>query len=492
MRIAQLHLRAYGPFDGVVLDLDRPPAGLQIVYGPNEAGKSTAMRAIAALLFGFPTQTDDGHHRDYAALRVGGVLDDGHGARLAVMRRKGLRNTLCEFDPGTGEDLVGRALDQSAIDALLGGVDARRFASMHGLDAERLRQGGRSIAQGGGDLGAALFEAASGLPRLRAVIGSLTREADAIFVPRGQKPLLNAALSDHEQLRQAERAAGLRPRDWVQRRDALAGAEEAVSRAEAMLRAERERLARLERISALIPQVRRLAALRSASAALGDAPMLPPDAGERVAAWIHAQAESVQSLDAAARRLARDRAALAELKVSQPHRDAAAAIVQLAGRVEAHDAARASLPNLFAELRVASQGLDRALDEAGIPRDPGAGTPAEVALARLPTRARLDAMHAAVQDRRGLEHRRDDAAAALAEAARELDALRVDPDDEPAPVALESLAAALEAATAVGDLEARIAALQARLVTHEAGVARLAAALGGGDAESIARRVLPT
>ena len=268
MRIAQLHLRAYGPFDGVVLDFDRPPAGLQIVYGPNEAGKSTAMRAIAALLFGFPTQTDDGHHRDYAALRVGGVLDDGRGARLAVMRRKGLRNTLGEFDPSTGEDLVGRPLDQSAIDALLGGVDARRFASMHGLDAERLRQGGRSIAQGGGDLGAALFEAASGLPRLRTVITSLTREADAIFVPRGQKPLLNAALSDHEQLQKAERAAGLRPRDWALRRDALAGADEAVSRVEGSLRVLRERLARLERVSALIPQVRRLEALRSAAAAL--------------------------------------------------------------------------------------------------------------------------------------------------------------------------------------------------------------------------------
>ena len=48
MRIARLHLKAYGPFDGAVLDFDRPAAGLQIVHGPNERGKTTAMRAIVA------------------------------------------------------------------------------------------------------------------------------------------------------------------------------------------------------------------------------------------------------------------------------------------------------------------------------------------------------------------------------------------------------------------------------------------------------------
>ncbi|MFO0459296.1 MAG: AAA family ATPase, partial [Burkholderiales bacterium] len=51
MRIARLLLKAYGPFDGAVLDFERPAAGLQVVHGPNERGKSTAMRAIAALLY---------------------------------------------------------------------------------------------------------------------------------------------------------------------------------------------------------------------------------------------------------------------------------------------------------------------------------------------------------------------------------------------------------------------------------------------------------
>ncbi|HMS80805.1 MAG TPA: AAA family ATPase, partial [Burkholderiaceae bacterium] len=132
MRIARLHLKAYGPFDGAVLDFDRPAAGLQIVHGPNERGKTTAMRAIVALLFGFPTQTGNAHARDYAALRVGAVLDDG-ATRLAVMRRKGARNTLFAFDPERGDEHADRLVDQAALDALLGGMDKDRFLAMHAL-----------------------------------------------------------------------------------------------------------------------------------------------------------------------------------------------------------------------------------------------------------------------------------------------------------------------------------------------------------------------
>ena len=132
MRIASLHLKAYGPFNGAIIDFDRGPSGLHLVYGPNEHGKSTAMRAITALLFGFPVRTDDHFGRDYSALRVGAVLADDKGSR-AVMRRKGARQTLFEFDLATGLEHPERLIDQASIDALLGGDDARRFDLMHSL-----------------------------------------------------------------------------------------------------------------------------------------------------------------------------------------------------------------------------------------------------------------------------------------------------------------------------------------------------------------------
>ena len=48
MKIRTLNLTAFGPFTERELAFDE--AGLHIVYGPNEAGKSSALRGLKALL----------------------------------------------------------------------------------------------------------------------------------------------------------------------------------------------------------------------------------------------------------------------------------------------------------------------------------------------------------------------------------------------------------------------------------------------------------
>src|SRR5581483_1089878 len=93
MRFRELRLSAYGPFTDALIDFGAAGnTDLHIVSGPNEAGKSTTLRAIDALLFGFPNQTDDAHTHPYDHLRVGALIDDpdGHGVELArVKRRRG-------------------------------------------------------------------------------------------------------------------------------------------------------------------------------------------------------------------------------------------------------------------------------------------------------------------------------------------------------------------------------------------------------------------
>ena len=44
MKILNLHLIAYGPFSDGSLDLSGGSEGLHLIYGPNEAGKSAALR----------------------------------------------------------------------------------------------------------------------------------------------------------------------------------------------------------------------------------------------------------------------------------------------------------------------------------------------------------------------------------------------------------------------------------------------------------------
>src|SRR3954471_24147657 len=82
MRLLRLSLKAVGPFTDVELDLSAGHQGLHLIYGPNEAGKTSTLRALSPLLFGFPGRTPDDFVRPYDQLRVGGVLRHSDGEVL--------------------------------------------------------------------------------------------------------------------------------------------------------------------------------------------------------------------------------------------------------------------------------------------------------------------------------------------------------------------------------------------------------------------------
>lgn len=59
MKIDKMRLIAYGPFTDSELDFSSVGADFHMVYGPNEAGKSSALRALRSMLFGIPVRTSD-------------------------------------------------------------------------------------------------------------------------------------------------------------------------------------------------------------------------------------------------------------------------------------------------------------------------------------------------------------------------------------------------------------------------------------------------
>ena len=59
MKILEMRLIAYGPFTDVAMDLSAGNEGLHVIYGPNEAGKSSALRALRCLFYGIPGQSVD-------------------------------------------------------------------------------------------------------------------------------------------------------------------------------------------------------------------------------------------------------------------------------------------------------------------------------------------------------------------------------------------------------------------------------------------------
>src|SRR5437868_1310865 len=102
MKILRLDLVAFGPFTERELTLDAGDHGLHVVYGPNEAGKSSALRALRQLLFGIETRTTDNFLHAHQDLRIKAALRSPDGVTLEFIRRKGNKNTLRGAD---GESL---------------------------------------------------------------------------------------------------------------------------------------------------------------------------------------------------------------------------------------------------------------------------------------------------------------------------------------------------------------------------------------------------
>ena len=152
MKLMTLNLKAVGPFTDLVLDFSAGQEGLHLIYGPNEAGKTSTLRAVSYLLFGFPHLSADNFIHPNEQLRVGGKLRRKSGEELDLLRRRGTRNTL-------------RGLDDSSVIAdlqltrFLGDLKQETFETLFGINHERLTQAGEEIRTGHGQLGELLFMA---------------------------------------------------------------------------------------------------------------------------------------------------------------------------------------------------------------------------------------------------------------------------------------------------------------------------------------------
>ncbi|MFO7495224.1 MAG: AAA family ATPase [Desulfobacterales bacterium] len=278
MRIDTLRLLAFGPFTGHAIDLSGGREGLHLLYGPNEAGKSTTLRALRQLLYGIPPRSGDGFLHPYPKLRIGAELRRGDGQRLSLVRRKGRSNTLRAADDAT-------VLEEARLRAFLGGVEASLFATMFGIDHADLVRGGEEIVRGGGRIGQILFAAGSGITDLRRIQLDLQADADALFLPKGQNPRINRDTALLREKQRAIREAQLSAEEWARHdathRQALAHKTRVAAELEQVLRQK----GHLERIRAALPDIARRRELLEALAEFQKIPRLSADfRGQRQAA----------------------------------------------------------------------------------------------------------------------------------------------------------------------------------------------------------------
>jgi uncharacterized protein YhaN len=470
MRFVTLELERYGHFDNCTLSFRSGEPDLHVIYGANEAGKTTSMAAVSDLLFGFPGRSPYNFLYDYSLLRVGAVLEDA-GQTMSCRRKKSPNGSLLGPDD--------KPIDEGRLLAMLRGQTRETFGLSFSLDQDGLRAGGKAMVEARNDLGRALFAAGSGLTGVSDELACLEEEADAIWGPRASsKRSFTVAQRELETNARAIRERSLRPKIWLDGRAAVATAQAALDDAQRRRDELLAEISRAERIRRIAPSARlrtdHLTVLSEYSATVDI-----PAQRENIAEAAMADAAIATRAKAVAAKLAveateRMKALVADTTILA-HADLIDELVTASGAVVK---AGSDMVRLTTEQATRAGRIERLREEAGaLAADP----PSRIASAKL-----RELALAQVEDQSAVSQ--------IAESEQELEERRrAAPGTTPtieavSPNELETVFAAVDAARALGaDIDARCQTLRR---TADSAATMLAQALvrlapWNGDATSL-------
>ncbi len=350
MRLTELSLEKYGCY--LKRGLSFPDgAGLTIVYGPNEAGKSTCLEAITDFLYAIPKNTPRGGAFGYDGMRLGASIRLADDRNLTLLRRKGYGKTL--------SDTKGTAYDEAVLGPILGPITRERFLGLFGLDHQSLRSGGKDLFEAEGEIGRLILEAGGGLHALVGRLEAIDKEAKSLFSKRASKDVeFYGALSAFE-------IAHRRVREHQFSRDAY---EEARKRAEGAagdckrLREEREglgaKVAKLVRVLRVAPQLRKRDDLLLGVSAFSDTEGYPEGFSTRAREALAAREKALEAHEGAVKRREELKAQIDSLSVS-PDLTAAEKVIKDLSDMALHVAkARGNRPNRQRDIQEHEEKLE--------------------------------------------------------------------------------------------------------------------------------------
>ncbi|NTI74156.1 ATP-binding protein [Rhizobium rhizogenes] len=344
MRFNRLDILRYGALTDRTLDF-RTGARLHVIYGPNEAGKSSALSAISDLLFGFPTAAEQSFLHEPTTLRVGASIATRDGATLAFRRRRGRKNTLLAPDDKE------TPLAEDALAPFLGNLSRDVFERAFGLDSLRLRQGATAMLRSGGEIGSLLFSAASGLTGLSRLRQSLEGEADGIYAQRRSKDRsFYQALDRHDEARKAERDNELKSGDWKKLLAEAAELEAELERLQDQRRQTRQALDRLQTLKTLQPLLAEIDGERAALDDLADLTAIPDSFADRLERGLNDKRTAEEELHRAQQLATRTGEELSMIRIDETVLQLADDITQLFADTGNYRSQRQDLPRVDQEL----------------------------------------------------------------------------------------------------------------------------------------------
>jgi uncharacterized protein YhaN len=289
MKFIDLELSPYGHFESHRIVFGDNAHSFNLVYGDNEAGKSTTLRAVEGFLFGIPRIIKDDFLFTKSELRIKAELETAMHGRLSLVRRKGDKNTLL--------DREGRPVDDDLIAAALGGLDRAVFSKMYGLDHSALVNGADALLKGGGSLAEILFQAGTGVAALRPRLKKLEDEAKSQFAPstKNQSAAFNKARQAYASALVIVKENSAPPRKFTELDNEITKKTGLAKEKKRELNDLKSQKDHLERLKMLLPHYQKRSAMLNELSALSGVPELDEKTSENRAKYQEAVAHGLDT-----------------------------------------------------------------------------------------------------------------------------------------------------------------------------------------------------
>ncbi|AGL00166.1 AAA family ATPase [Desulfoscipio gibsoniae] len=369
MRLVGLYIENYGLLHDLSITEGELCPGPCVIYGLNEAGKSTLLSFIRAVLFGFK---GEGQGEPVRGGQNGGRLLLEEGGQVYRVERRGRGNgrVVVELPDGS------RAGEELLRTKILRGVSPVLFKNIFALGMDELRKL-EDLARD--EVGAHIYGAGTGTgpQRLAEAAAWLDKNAAVLFKPRGKTPVLNRLLAELDGLDRQIRELEEQPERYNTMRGQLKELEIQKERLRAERDAGQKRLRRLDNLlKARAPwnELQRCLANRrpgkGPGAAAGSAGSMPPgqfpeEGAERLGRLEVRRDEKQAEVRALDKKLHALEAKLAAVQVDEKILARAAALEELAGERSLYLEKKQTLAELQARVGVGLRGLREKLASLG-------------------------------------------------------------------------------------------------------------------------------
>ena len=368
MKLNTITLTQFGPFEDRTVAF-RP--GLNLVFGYNEAGKSTLLRAIRAAFYGASStklggknvRTLDGWNGSRAKTRltVSAELDD---KRSIVFDRTNSTKTPVE---GT---LGNVPLTVDSLTQVLG-IDTTQYRHVFGFTLAELREGQQSLVDA--NVTEVLFGGGLGrLAQFRKLQKQIEKLSGELFKARGKNQPINAKLAVVQQLERKLRDATVTPQEYRDTNEAIAALQRESDALESDVTSLRNELTRIDRLQQIAPLATELAEIRAAQEALD---LELPLSEEEVLVATESLSELAglgEQLDRLAHQIGQLEAERAQLTL-HPELEELATVIESLHADSAHVAnLRSELPDLIDQLAALETKVESGTGGEDLPKDAAA------------------------------------------------------------------------------------------------------------------------